>query len=80
MKYVLSSFCRPIDTLLLPATYSGAQLLVTDLELNLNSATSVLDNITKQFGSTSAFINVNSAKIPSAMVNKIINQFGDLQV
>lgn len=57
---------------------SGNELLTTANKRNLNSATSVLDNITKQFVSTSAFTNVNSAKIPSAMVNKIINQFGDL--
>ncbi|MGL5246390.1 MAG: DUF3713 domain-containing protein [Mycoplasmoidaceae bacterium] len=56
----------------------GNQFISASNTRNLNNATSVLDNITKQFISSTPFTNTNHARIPAAMVDKIINQFGDI--
>ncbi|MGL5591260.1 MAG: DUF3713 domain-containing protein [Mycoplasmoidaceae bacterium] len=57
---------------------TGNELLTSSNTRSLNNDISVLDDITKQFISSTPYLNTNHVKIPAAMVDKIINQFGDL--
>ncbi|MGL4616972.1 MAG: DUF3713 domain-containing protein [Mycoplasmoidaceae bacterium] len=57
---------------------SGNEFLSSSNTRNLNNDITVLDDITKQFISNVPFTNTNHVKIPAEMVDKIINQFGDL--